>query len=70
MTIVDAWSVNGWKTAGPLFDHLSWQCSHARSPLEAPLDDGVVRAELRVLSLVAKEGKSTFGGVAGILAKF
>ena len=44
--------------------------SRARGPLEAPLDNGVVRAELRVLSLAGKEGRSTFGGVAGILTKF
>ena len=54
---------------------------HARGPLEAPLDDcAVVYAKLRVLSLSlflslslplsVKEGWSTFGGMAGILAKF
>lgn len=42
----------------------------ARGPLEAPLDNGVVYAELRVLSLLGKEGWSTFGAMAGILAKF
>ena len=45
---------------------------HMRGPLEAPLNSCVVHAVLRVLSLSlkGKEGRSTFGGVAGILAKF
>ena len=39
--------------------------------LEALLDDcAMVRAKLWVLSLSVEEGRSTFGGVAGILAKF
>ena len=43
-----------------------------QDPLEAPLDDGVcvVCVELWVLSLSVEEGRSTFVGVAGILAKF
>ena len=45
--------------------------SHTSGPLEAPLDGcAVVHAELRVLSLSMEECRSTFGGVAGILAKF
>ena len=39
-------------------------------PVGGPLNNGVVRAELRVLSLSGEEGRSTFGGVVGILAKF
>ena len=46
----------------------------AQGPLEAPLDDMaaryVLRVELQVLSLLVEEGRSTFGSVARILAKF
>ena len=48
----DTWAVNGWKTAvKPSFDHSLW-----RGPLEAPLDDGVVRVMLRAVSLSMEEG--------------
>ena len=43
---------------------------HTRGPLEASLDDGVVRAELQVLSLSVEEGRSTFDFMAGTCAKF
>ena len=39
-------------------------------PLEAPLDDGIVRVVLQVLSFSIEQGRSTFRGVVGILAKF
>ena len=56
---------------------------HAWGPLEAPLDDLTIGCPCGVssalslslylslsLSLSVEEGRSTFGGVAGILAKF
>ena len=60
--------------ATPSFDHPPWlQLPHARGPIRgAPLDvnECVFHAELWVLSLSMEEGRSTFGVMAGIWAKF
>ena len=50
-------------------DYMNWFLC-VRGQLEAPLNNCVVHAEFQVLSLLVEEGRSTFGGVAKILAKF
>ena len=61
---------------GPLFDRRQWrQLPRARGPIREPLSISicmVVRVELRVLSLSlsVEEGRSTFGIMAEIWAKF